>query len=601
MVGSAETPDGNSGARNPAGAQHRIDLPGGRMLGREAGQTLRRHGAVAVGPGGLVNLRQRGSRRFAELWHDIELQQCVMWFDNYVRPHSYVDPARGFHLFDCTAFAVMRVERLPPFPGMPHLADLFDCRRQFVEELVEYHDAFSRLLETVQGMTFRRQDVRVPLDVVRAVGRSPEWCPFAISDKCVSSQEGLVNALGWSVEVAVQSLAPMPVCVDENLHYRLLKLCYGENSQRYDVRSLLNRCPPLYGVWHAYKYVVTVVHRTYYAHCVYLLNGTVDVGRTFPAERRIRSIEMLLAVLLEARTLVKAGLTSAVVAAALADRNRSTVQTRGRLRNLMALKCLLDVYAPACFLLGWQARNCLWSHRQRGTGRKAKELLMGCLFVLLQLHPRDSHLVEYVRTLVCAMVCWTPWHSEVPGYCYSDESNEASLAQLGRWWAQHSEVTKQSALMDMYLLLPAMGRNAQDATVSRPSNLLRDAVVERLRALLRSGTELVTYVPWSSGRVCVAEGPWPADVWFPTDLSTAPRVSTLNDISRYALARLVQQQAVPHPVGRALVDIGLRERRDAQTLANDRVVGRLKADCPAAVRAPKAAAGVHRPQRRASQ
>ena len=382
------------------------------------------------------------------------------------------------------------------------------------------------------------------------------------------------------MELAAWSTTPMPVCVDENIHYRLLKLCYGEHTHKFGVRSYLDRCPPLYGVWHAYKYVVTVVHRVYFSQFLYLLHGTVEAGRPFPSARRIRSVEMVLAVLLRLRTQVKDNIHAAIVGAALADRNESTPDTRSRLKNLMGLKCLLDVYVPACFLLGWQARNCVWVHGERGTGGRAKELIMGCLLVLLQLTEGGSHLVEYVRTMVCSLVCWTSWYDEVPGKCFTDEANEASLAQLGRWWAQHAEVTDQEALMNMYLLMPVMGRNAAESVVSHPSDQLVTTVERRLRSLLDSPRELVAYVPWSSGRVCRAVGPWPPDVRYPSDLSACPSQLYLSNLTKYALARLVQQAAVGRPVLDALRGVGLQERNDAQTLADDRIVQRIKSDCP---------------------
>ena len=148
------------------------------MLGREAGRMLQQHGAMQVGLGGLVNLRRRGAARFTELWQSLLGEQCCLWYDNYVRPRSFVDPARGFHMFDCTAFAVLRTVVLPPFRGMPQMADLFNRRRKFVRDLMEYQPSFLRLLEVVQGMSLGRDEVRVPLDVVRLTGRSPEWSPL---------------------------------------------------------------------------------------------------------------------------------------------------------------------------------------------------------------------------------------------------------------------------------------------------------------------------------------------------------------------------------------------------------------------------------------
>ena len=56
---------------------------------------------------------------------------------------------------------------------------------------------------------------------------------------------------------------PLPLLVDENIAYRIQKLCYAEPMQRWDVRGALQQLPVLYGVWHPYKYVLTLVHRRF--------------------------------------------------------------------------------------------------------------------------------------------------------------------------------------------------------------------------------------------------------------------------------------------------------------------------------------------------
>ena len=210
-----------------------------------------------------------------------------------------------------------------------------------------------------------------------------------------------------------------------------------------------------------------------------------------------------------------------------------------RLRLLLALRNLLEVYAPVCFMLGWQARNCVWSHRRPGTGGRVRNLLMMCLFVLLALTEGDSHHCEYVRTLMCCLLCWTRWHTDVPGACYTDECNEASLAQLGRWWNQHAEVTDVDTLMNMYLLVPPGGREASAMAASRPSAAMQLAVLVRLQALLRSHRVGITHGPWEPVRVCRAVSSWPAEPWFPKDLTQIPTTASLRNLARYCLGTLV--------------------------------------------------------------
>ena len=85
---------------------------------------------------------------------------------------------------------------------------------------------------------------------------------------------------------------------------------------------------------------------------------------------------------------------------------------------------------------------------------QAKEVLMACLLMLLRLAPGEPSTVEYVRTLVWALLVWRDWHSAIPACCYSDEVNEASLAHLGRRWALHPELKDAESVMDLFLLIP---------------------------------------------------------------------------------------------------------------------------------------------------
>ena len=509
-------------------------------------------------------------------------------------------------MFDCTVFGMLRVHQHPPFPGLPAVSELVGRRLELGRELLDYHDTFLQTLSYVQTMGLVAGDIRVPLDVVRSTGNSPRWCPLAVSACPVTSQVGLIRMLGWCEEISQHAALPLPLCVDENIHYRLLKLAYGQKTHRYDFRGVLARCPPLYGVWHAYKYVVTLVHRVFFSQFVFLANGEVAPGRTFPSKLRLRTVEMMIATLMGHRDAVLPELKRAIVQLAVDHRGRGAgVSTASRLRNLMAMERLLEVYVPVAFMLGWQARCCVWDNRRPGSGERAKQLLMGCLYALLALTEGDSQHCEYVRTCMCCLLCWTRWHSAVPGACYTDESNEASLGQLGRWWRQHTEVADEETLMNLYLMVPGAGRPAADMVVGRPSVALRRGVLARLQALLRSNRELCTYVPWEptgAARLCRAAAVWPPNAWFPADLQQAPGPQYLQRLMRYFLALLVTQPRLRAEVHDAARAIGLVERGDAGVLAEGRAIQTLLQDMPAELRTPvvraAAAAPVEEEERR---
>jgi len=278
----------------------------------------------------------------------------------------------------------------------------------------------------------------------------------------------------------------MPLCVDENLHYRLLKLAYGQHTQPYNFHAVLRQCPLLYGIWHPYKYAIALLHRTHFSLFLYLTNGTLTAGRQVPTTTRTRSMELLLAALLRLPLSERQAVRDRVVQLrwrlAIAGSPRRDPLSgrcvrgdqvapldavlrplRTRLAILSALDRLLSEWAPALVAIGWLVRECNWAGEASGTGHRAKEVLMACFHLLLRLiPPSEAHTVEYGRTLLCALVMWKDWHSALPACCYTDEMNEASLATFGSRWASHPEVQDADGAMDLFLRIPPPSQDPQD-------------------------------------------------------------------------------------------------------------------------------------------
>ena len=94
--------------------------------------------------------------------------------------------------------------------------------------------------------------------------QAPVWRPFALSKEKVTGGVGLLNLLHFAKDVAQQTNRVLPLLVDENIHYRILKLLYGAKNQRWNMRAYLRYVPVVYGVWHAYKFVVTHTFRVFW-------------------------------------------------------------------------------------------------------------------------------------------------------------------------------------------------------------------------------------------------------------------------------------------------------------------------------------------------
>ena len=253
------------------------------------------------------------------------------------------------------------------------------------------------------------------------------------------------------------------MCVDENIHYRLLKLTYGTEATHYDFHSLLTLCPPCYGIWHPYKYLLQSIWRAYFPLFSFLTHGTLTEGQSIPSKARVRSVEMLFAAVLRVPDATRARLRARLpilhaelgrlradrVAAIVGEVDqeamhhqveeivRKCVRLERRILDVEAMLRLLEEWAPVAYVVGRTARCYVWEGRGKRSGAMAKEVVMACLVGLLLWLGARAHTVEYVRTMACCLVLWSAWHSAIPAACYSDEVNEACLHQLGRWWNIH--------------------------------------------------------------------------------------------------------------------------------------------------------------------
>ena len=97
---------------------------------------------------------------------------------------------------------------------------------------------------------------------------------------------------------------------------------------------------------------------------------------------------------------------------------------------LLGLKVLLKEYCPAAFRIGVLVRDCNWAGRDPGSGKNALAVLESCLLVMLSLVGDQWENVEYIKTLVGALVTWQSWHSRTPGCIHSEEYGEAMLSRV---------------------------------------------------------------------------------------------------------------------------------------------------------------------------
>ena len=546
-------------AQQPVVRDEDVPLP----FTREVGRWLRRTGVRPEHEEWRGTVRHAlANQRLVELWGEMEGRHCVLWYDNFYKRLYRATPRDPMVSLNSTVMAVMRPrgEAYPAFPGYPSLEQLWRRHQDVAEELCELATGrLPALIEDVGMEPLQADEFRIPLDLPRSQARSPVWRAFSLSQDVVSSQVGMLRVLRFlRDEVLPHVRAPMPLLVDINLWYRQLKLVYGREAQRWSIGDALEGLPPLFGIWHPYKQVLTVLYRRLLPLFVFVQKGTVEslasvmekpklrtlecwIGALLmlPKDRRVRVREQLdrlrrrseelqgeVAVrdskVMRARqwldvAVEKAAKLRSMVAKghvreqenlrraegllqhnqdtwneATEKRMRASAELRAVRRDrevLQALYDLITAWAPACFALGWRIRDCHWEHRAPMTGSYALEALRTSLLLLYYLEtPTGSAaqrstpqteagsqasaagiaaedpmaatfgsvaskgaVSDYVRSLSCALMLWTPWHDCLPACCYSEELTEASLSRLGRSMKKHADATTAEAVMDLWL------------------------------------------------------------------------------------------------------------------------------------------------------
>ena len=200
--------------------------------------------------------------------------------------------------------AVLQLKQRPMYwAGHPAIEDLA-ARITTVARALQQRER--RIPQTLRDMGYAdgcvpdTGNVRAPLDVERDARtvQAPVWRPFARSNGKLTGGVGLLNLLHFAKDVAQQTNRVLPLLVDENLHYRILKLLYGAKNQRWNMRAYLRYVPVVYGVWHAYKFVVTHTFSVFWPILTYLRKSLLRPGSTALSYPKLIVVEKAIAALM---------------------------------------------------------------------------------------------------------------------------------------------------------------------------------------------------------------------------------------------------------------------------------------------------------------
>ena len=514
------------------------------------------------------------------------LSSCgVLWIDNWYRAQYTTHADKSDRSQNCTAMAVLQLKQRPTYwAGHPAIEDLAARITTVARALQQREESIPQTLRDMgyaDGCAPDTGNVRAPLDVMRDARtvQALVWRPFALSKEKVTGGVGLLNLLHFAKDVAQQTNRVLPLLVDENIHYRILKLLYGAKNQRWNMREYLRYVPVVYGVWHAYKFIVTHTFRVFWPILTYLRKGLLRPGSNILSYPKLIVMENTIAALMLATPRIlppcrrKAQAATAISGRDTAHANRAAVAN--------AVLHLLSERGPLLLYLGHVVRECNWSGENNGTGSRAQEVLQLSLCLLRRLRqgPCDT-VLKYERTIMCTLLYNSKWHQDLPGQAHSQEFGEGILSKLVQDKARNTGSVTVEEVENHYLLLKVGPGGKRVGVQNVPKNLVH-RMRQRLTRFLATDRICMAYVEWESDRVSTVAASWPRRLpRFPTSPTQPLGYDHYRLLGHSVLDALIDQRTNPTNQLKQKLDavVGRRTDMDAdrQEAATRNVRQRLR-------------------------
>ena len=273
--------------------------------------------------------------------------------------------------------------------------------------------------------------------------------------------------------------------------------------------AYLRYVPVVYGVWHAYKFVVTHTFRVFWPVLTYLRKGLPRPGSTILSYRKLIVMEKTIAALVLATPWIlspyrrKAQAATAISGRDTAHANRAAVAN--------AVLHLLLEWSPLLFYLGHLVRVCNWAGGNNGTGSRAQEVLQLslCLLRRLRLGMCDT-VLKYERTIMCTLLYNSKWHHDLPGQAHSEEFREGMLTMLVRDKAKNTGTVTVEGVENHYLLLK-VGPGGKRVGVQNVPETLVHRMRQRLTRFWATDRICIAYMEWEPNRVRTVATSWVGD------------------------------------------------------------------------------------------
>lgn len=353
------------------------------------------------------SIAERGAEQQAKVWASLRGVCAVLWMDNWYRRHYRATPVASNVSLDVTAVSVLHTSALPHFVGHPNLTKLVDsipsvlarCRQQWTAHVQVCKDLTIEDLDPEQ--------IRAPLDINRPPDRSRlYWLPFGIYESRTGHNLELLDLLILVKAVQQQTTKQLPLLVDCNIHYRILKLMYSKHTVNYNVTGWLHEIPLIYGVWHPYKHLCNLVFRSFLPFFAYVMDGDLKPGSKVYSNPKLFVIERTVACLFLSVQDIVPRITTRLNALKAIPGPRDAHMEDG-IKALEALHTLLTFFIPSLFTLGYMVRTCNWDGRQADTGCLGRTVLYRCFMLISHIVGEGAHKTDYVRTLGVTLLYMT--------------------------------------------------------------------------------------------------------------------------------------------------------------------------------------------------
>ncbi len=184
-----------------------------------------------------------------KLWDQCKDQQLIVWLDNWYRKRFGTDPRQSDMSLNVSVVAILHIPEIPIFMGHKSLGQMISGISSLTLQLSRVPSRLLSGVACVIADDLQPDWIRVPLDVHRTGMRSLQWLPFLLTEYSVGCQADLLHILHDLRILQGHTKRAVPLLVDMDIHYRMMKLMYGVATSEYSVIQKFNLVPFCFGVW----------------------------------------------------------------------------------------------------------------------------------------------------------------------------------------------------------------------------------------------------------------------------------------------------------------------------------------------------------------